>query len=253
MKSRTKAIPRALAALLFASLTLTSLFAASKKEPPAAGRTIDSGTFGIFVNGQRVASETFHIEQQPGVSIARSELKVGDSSKGPAQTAELQLTPAGDLRRYQWKELSPEKAEAVVEPQNEFLIERVTGTEPPMKPIEQPYILPASTLIVDDYFFSHREILAWRYLSGCQPQQGQPGCKLPKQQFGVLVPRQRAPIMITIEYTGREKIAYKGQQVELDRFNLTADGTDWAMWLDPDNHKLMRIVIAADKTEVVRE
>lgn len=251
MTLRTKAIPRALAAFLLFSQILSPLFAASKKAP-ATGRTVDAGTFGIFVNGRRVASETFQIEQQPDVSIAKSELKLEDGSKGPAQTAELQLQPNGDLRRYEWKELSPEKAEEVVEPQNEFLVEHVTGTAPAVKPIEQPYILPASTLIVDDYFFSHREILAWRYLAGCTPEAGK-GCKLTKQQFGVLVPRQRAPIMVTIEYTGREKVTVKGQEIELDRFDLTADGNDWAMWLSPTDHKLMRIVIAADNTEVVRD
>ena len=250
MTLRTKAIPRALAAFLLASQILSPVFAGSKKTAPAT-RVVDSGTFGIFVNGRRVASEVFQIDQQPDMSVAKSELKLADS-KEPAQTAELQLTPSGDLRRYEWKELSPEKAVTVVEPQNDFLVEHVTGTEPAVKPIEQPYILPASTLIVDDYFFSHREILAWRYLAGCTPEPGK-GCKLTKQQFGVLVPRQRAPIMVSIEYAGREKISLKGQEVELDRFDLTADGNDWAMWLNPSDHKLMRILIAADNTEVVRD
>ncbi|HEU5450990.1 MAG TPA: hypothetical protein VFU76_03340 [Terriglobales bacterium] len=250
MNLRTKAIPRALGALLLVSLILSPLFAASNKTP-ATGHTVDSGTFGIFVNGRRVAAETFHIEQQPGVSIARSELKLEDG-KGPAQTAELQLAPNGDLRRYEWKEFSPEKAAAVVQPENDFLVEHVTGTEPATKPIDQPYILPASTMIVDDYFFSHREILAWRYLAGCTPEAGK-GCKLTRQQYAVLVPRARSPIVVTIEYAGREKINLKGQQMELDRFDLTADGADWAMWLNPSDHKLMRIVIAADNTEVVRD
>lgn len=248
---RTKAIPRALAACLLLVLALSPVFAS--KKTPATGQMVDSGTFGIFVNGRRVASETFQIEQQPTVSIAKSELKLEDGTPGPAQTSELQLTPGGDLRRYEWKELSPEKAEAVVEPQNEFLIERVTGTQPAMKPIEQPYILPASTMILDDYFFSHREILIWRYLAGCQVVEGQKGCKLTKQQFGVLVPRQRAPIMVTLEYAGREQLAFKGKTSDFDRFNLNADGTDWSLWFDPASHKLMRIVIAADNTEVVRE
>lgn len=250
MRICTKAIPRALAAFAFTILLLSPLLGGKKETAPTA-KTVDSGTFGIFINGKRVASEKFQIEQNATSSVARSELLMADADKA-AQTAELTLSPSGDLRRYEWKEISPEKALAVVEPNNEFLIERVTM--PSMqKPLEQPYIMPTSTMIVDDYFFSHREILVWRYLAACQTEQGQPGCKLNKSQFGVLVPRQRVPMMVTIEYAGPEKITLKGQQVELNRFNMTADGTDWTLWFNPGDHKLMRILIASDNTEVIRD
>ncbi len=59
-------------------------------------------------------------------------------------------------------------------------------------------------------------------------------------------------MLVTLEYVGKEKVTIRGQQVELDRFNLEGDGIDWAMWLD-DAHKLQRVVIASDATEVVRD
>ena len=43
-------------------------------------QVVDSGSFGVFVNGRRVATETFKIEQHAGGSMARSELKVEDGS-----------------------------------------------------------------------------------------------------------------------------------------------------------------------------
>lgn len=251
MRIGLQAIPRALAASLLTLLLLAPLPASKKNAPPT--KMVDSGVFGIFVGGRRVASEKFQIEQTPELSVAKSELLLEENGNRPSQSAELTLGPGGDLVRYEWKELGAEKATAVVEPQNEFLVERFNGGEPNDKTIEQPYILPTSTMIVDDYFFSHRELLAWRYLASCEPEAGKEGCKLAKSEFGVLVPRQRAPIMVTMEYAGRETIQFKGQPVEMDRVNLTADGTDWSMWLNINDHKLQRILIAAAATEVIRE
>ena len=71
-------------------------------------------------------------------------------------------------------------------------------------------------------------------------------------KFGVIVPRQGAFITVSMEYIGREKVKLGETERELSRFNLTGDGMDWALWLD-DQHKLVRIVIAAENTEVLRE
>ena len=43
-----------------------------------------------------------------------------------------------------------------------------------------------------------------------------------------------------------------GTERELGRFNLTGEGISWALWLD-DQHKLVRILIPSDNTEVVRD
>jgi len=75
----------------------------------------------------------------------------------------MQLTATGDVRRYEWKELSPEKGESVVLPNSDFLTQK-WSTGPQEKEHEQPYLLPASTTILDDYFFVHREVLAWKFL-----------------------------------------------------------------------------------------
>jgi len=230
--------------LTFAVLALASISFAKNQEKPAA---VDSGSFGIFVNGQRVATETFNIQQKPDVSIATSEVKGTDGKN--TQHSELQLSPSGDLRRYEWKEIAPGKAQAIVEPSEDFLIERIT-LEPGTKPQEKPYILPASTLVLDDYFFSHREILMWRYLAqvcgnnlaSCRPQ---------KAQFGVLIPRQQMSAPMTVEYTGPDSLMIAGQQRTLNRFSLSSEDSVWTVWMDPQTMKLIRIL--AGNMEVVRD
>ncbi len=225
-----------------------SLPALAGKKP--AGKVVDAGSFGIFLNGQRVGTETFQIEQQKDVSVATSLVTVDDGQTKAKQTSELRLSPDGELRRYEWREVSPGKAQAVVEPANEFLIQHI-NPGPGEKSQDQPYILTPSTPILDDYFFSHRELLTWRYLAGaCKPDA--PQCRLVTTQFGVLVPRQRISLTVTLDYGGREKVTMKGADRELYRFNLRSEGVAWAMWFD-DEYKLMRIFIPAEKIEILRD
>lgn len=236
-----------LVALLASSLFC---FSADKKVP---ANVVDSGSFGIFVQGRRVGTEKFEIAQAIDGNVTRAELKVEDGGHKALQRSELQLTTTGELRHYSWNEISPEKAEMTIDPDAQFLMAHITATGQP-KPVEQPFILPSTTAIMEDYFFSHRELLAWRYLgAGCsQKNPGQTECKLTKSEFGVLIPRQRSAVLVTLEYVGKEKVSIRGQEVELDRFNLQGDGIDWAMWLD-SAHKLQRVLIASDATEVVRD
>lgn len=222
-----------------------------EKELPA--HTVDSGSFGVFVNGRRVATETFSIQQNSGGSTANSEFKTEAGSDASNQSSELQLSAGGDLRKYEWKELSPGKAEAVVLPNDQFLMER-SSNNPQGKQDEQPFLLPASTSILDDYFFIHREILTWRYLAtGCRQDKGEVQCPVnQKTQFGTLNPHARASMPVTMEFNGKEKVGVHGVERELNRFTLKSDVGDWGLWLD-DQFKVIRILIPGDNTEVVRD
>jgi hypothetical protein len=88
--------------------------------------------------------------------------------------------------------------------------------------------------------------------AGCQLGLGQTNCRPPKMTFGVIVPRQAVFITVSLEYLGREKVTVGGAERELSRFNLSGESISWALWLD-DQHKLVRILIPADNTEVVRD
>lgn len=223
-----------------------------KDKSEKAGEIVDSGSFGIFVGGRRVATEKFQIEKREDGNISSSELTADDGNQKFSQSSQLQLSSNGDLQRYNWKEQSPGKGETTVEPKDTFLMEYVTPS-PGEKTQEVPFFSPRSTAILDDNFFTHRELLAWRYLgAGCRLGLGQTSCRPPKMTFGAIVPRQASYITVNIEYLGPEKVKVGGTERELSRFNLTGEGMDWALWLD-DQHKLVRILIASDNTEVLRD
>ncbi len=247
MKLRSK-----LMLLLLLASAASGLAASKKAEPASTGTLVDSGSFGVYVKGKRVATETFQIEQMPDMSIAKSEFKAGNGEGQALQNSELVLAPNGDLRKYTWNEVSPAKAQATIEPQDQLLVQHIVAGAND-KPIDQPYILPTSTVILDDYFFSQRELLAWRYLGGsCKPDPQTGACRLGRAQFGALIPRQRTSLLVNVEYVGPETVNVKGQKRQLNRFNMQSEGMDWALWLD-DHYKLIRIYIAADATEVVRD
>jgi hypothetical protein len=221
------------------------------KEPEA--KTVDAGSFGVFMSGRRVATEKFSIQQDSSGSVATSEFKTEGGVVQATQSSELQLAATGDLKRYEWKELSPGKAQAVIVPNDNLLVERSTAN-PQDKPEEHPFLLPTSTSVLDDYFFIHREILAWKYLAtGCRQDKGRVACPQNQQvKFGAINPHQRSSLLVSVAFTGREKVPVHGVERELDHYILKSEAGDWSMWLD-DQFKLVRIVVSGDNTEVVRD
>ena len=227
--------------------------AGTGKEKEPAGQTVDTGSFGIFMNGRRLATEKFSIRQGTAGSVATSEFKTEEGVDKAEQSSELQLTASGDLRKYEWKEISPGKAQAVILPNDSLLIERSTNN-PQDKPEEHPFLLPTSTSVLDDYFFIHREILAWKYLAtGCRQDKGQLACPQNQQvKFGAINPHQRSSLLVSMSFTGKEKTSVHSVERELNHFVLKSDAGEWSLWLD-DQFKLLRILVVSDNTEVVRD
>ena len=247
-------IPRALAFVLAGSLAaLAGVHAADKKDKakPAPNPIVDSGSFGVFVKGQRVATETFHIDQQNGVSIVKSQLKETSGADPASQKSELQLGAGGEIQKYEWSQSAG--GSLIVFPDNDFLKEKIT---PPgqAKAAEQAFLLPATTPVLDNNFFIHRELLAWRYLAvaPCKNEKGVEQCQ--SQDFGALIPQDRNSMSIRMELVGKEKITIRGAERELLRLNLSGEDMLWQLWLDDNDHfKLMRVAIPADNTVVDRD
>jgi hypothetical protein len=227
---------------------------ASGKDKPKeeAATAVDSGSFGVFTGGQRVATETFTIKQGSQGSTVSSEFKSAQGEQNAQQSSVLHLTPSGDLLSYDWKELSPGKTVASVSPDSSFLVERFSDS-PSGKQQEQNFLLPPSTAILDDYAFVQREVLAWRYLAtACKHEQGPVQCPMKqKVQFGTLNPHERSSMSVSIEFAGRDKVNVHATPRELSRFILKAETGDWAFWLD-DQFKLVRLANDSG-TEVVRD
>ena len=215
-------------------------------------QAIDSGSYGIYVNGKRVATETFKIEQKAGGNTFYAEIRVQDGSSKPTQTSEIQLSAIGELKHYEWHQFSPSEAQAVITPSEPFLVEHLSNG-PGQKPVEQPFMLPTTTLVLDNNFFSQRELLAWRYMAiGCKQNAGHTECRLQPTKFGVLVPQGLTSASVEMDYGGRETVSVHGTPRELTRLNLNSDGAQWSLWLD-DNYKLIRILVPSENTEVVRD
>jgi hypothetical protein len=212
---------------------------------------VDSGSFGIFVKGQRVATETFNIEQQGGNSSIKSQLKETSADDSASQKSDLEMTSNGALLRYEWSQSSG--GSLAVFPDNDFLKERIL-TSSSSKPAEQAFLLPGTSPILDNNFFVHREVLAWRYLAlaPCKDENGHRHCE--SADFGTLVPQDRTSMSVRMELVGKEKVAIRGTERELLRLNLHGDQFEWLLWVDENDHfKLIRVSIPADNTEVVRD
>lgn len=253
MKSQTASLRTIVFALSFCLAALSGGHARDKKEQAkSTSKTVDSGSFGIFVKGQRVATESFTIQQQNGVSIIKSQFKQTVGDDPASQKSYLEITPTGELLRYEWSQVSGGSLSVL--PNNEFLMEKITAPNT-SKPAEQPFLMPNTSAILDNNFFIHREVLAWRYLATeCQSAAGNLKCQQGPGDFGVLIPQDRTSIHVRLDLVGKEKINFRGAQRELLRLNLKGESFDWALWLDDqDQFKLMRVSIPADDTEVVRD
>jgi hypothetical protein len=223
-----------------------------KKEKAPAGQVVDTGSFAIFVKGQRVATETFKIEQENGVSVIKSQLKQTGGDDSASQRSDLEIGPSGELVRYEWTQSSG--GSMTVLPKNDFLIEKISvvGSS---KSAEQSFLMPSSSMILDNNFFIHREVLAWRYLAAaCKSEAEGFKCQQDAAEFGVLVPQDRTSVRVRLEVKGKEKVTVHGTARELVKVDLAGEGFDWNLWVDPQDHfKVIRVAIPADDTEVVRD
>jgi hypothetical protein len=233
-------------------LTVASAWNPKSKE---TGQSVDEGSFGVYMGGKRVATETFSIHQDSSGSSIKSEFKTDPGSAGgaAAQSSELDLTSSGELKKYEWKESIPGQSQATVAPNQDFLIERYSNG-PADKTREQPFMLPTTTNILDDYFFIQREVLAWKYLAtSCKQDNGRLACPLKQmEQLGTVNAHTRASSPVSIQYAGREKVTMHGTERELIRLDMKSDVGEWTLWLD-DQLKLQKIFDLASNTEVLRD
>jgi hypothetical protein len=243
----------AIAVLISSSLAAVAATPDKKdkdKAKPASAQAVDSGAFGVFVKGQRVATETFSVAQQEGISTIKSQVKL--VAGGDSQKSTLRINSSGELLGYDWSQESG--GSLTVGPNNEFLIEKIT-TGMNGKTAEQPFLMPNTSVILDNNFFIQREVLLWRYLAAdCKPEGSGLKCQQGPAEFGVLVPQDRSSVRVKVELIGREKVTIRGTERDLMRINLSDENFEWALWVDDkDQFKLMRVAIPADNTEVVRD
>ena len=241
-----------------------------KSKERGSAKVADSGSFGIYLNGKRVGTETFNItqtmntERQPEYSTTTSEIKFDDGRFKASQTAEMQISAKGELRSYVWHATVPEKEESSVEPKDQLLVEHVVPAD--QKKVDVPHMLPPSTVILDDNFFAQREVLLWWYLATCHRQGNDLMCGTGK--FVILVPRQHLSGNATMELMGQDKVMVKGSERELNKIKLETNGpqalnwlndqgqgsdaSQWVLWVD-DQYRVIKMTVAGSNVEVIRD
>jgi hypothetical protein len=237
-------------------LLLAASFASPKDQEKRHDKVksvvVDSGSFGIYLNGKRMGTEKFSIEQQAGEGVLTAAISVDDGTTRAEQSSEMRVAADGNLRLYKWRSTVPAMEESIVEPTGDFLVEHITFAG--QKKRDVPYILPLSTVILDDNFFSHRELLIWRYLaSGCTRQSAQLACR--PAHFGILVPQHHLAGSVTVELVGRDTIAVRGVQNEMNKVKLEYGSVEFPIWVD-DDYKVIKVGIpsmSGNNGEVVRD
>src|SRR5258708_5950294 len=214
----------------------------------SANKVADSGSFGIFIQGKRVGTETFRIEEGADVSAATSSVKVDDGTNKAEQTSEMRLDHSGNLKYYRWRSTVPTKEETVVEPNEDLLVEHIIPAD--LKKMDLPHILPLSTSILDDNFFSHREILAWRFIAtNCPPDKdGRRSCS--PGDFSILVPRQHLAGNARVELVGRNAIKVKGVEKEIDELKVVTYAHP-SLFSIGEDLKGVEILISSNRGEVI--
>src|SRR5207237_10555201 len=81
--------------LLFIALAA----AAPAKEKEPAGQKVDNGSFGVSVNGRRVATDTFSIVQSNNVVVPNSQFKTEPGVDTAAEASALSLRTNCELLR----------------------------------------------------------------------------------------------------------------------------------------------------------
>lgn len=244
-----------------------SLHAGDKDKTPEKleHKVVDSGSFGLYIGAKRIGTETFKIEQRPDFSVATAQLKVDDGNVQAIQSAEMRVAPNGDLKSYSWHATSPHVEEANVEPQDQLLVEHILPAD--QKKVDYPHMLPLSTAILDNNFFSQREVLLWRYLAtSCVWKRAESRGMCGPGSYGVLVPQMHEAASASMEFVGVDKVMVKGVERQLNKIILRvgdpkqlvimngsdAESGQWVLWAD-DDYKIVKITATGSNFEVVRD
>ena len=67
--------------LAVALAVMAPLVAAAVDKKEASGQMVDSGALGVFLNGKRIATETFSIQQSTTGSVISSQFKTEEGSR----------------------------------------------------------------------------------------------------------------------------------------------------------------------------
>jgi hypothetical protein len=145
--------------------------------------------------------------------------------------------------------VNPGKGKIVAEPQDKtfIMVRQKPSDAAPTK--ETPHPLDLSTInIIDTNFYSHLEVLMWRYLAmSCKSDNS---CQFASHKFPVFVPYQEMSQIFTVSYTGTDSLKTVSGPVATNRFRVQTENGDIDVWME--GVKMMKLQLPGS-VEVIRE
>lgn len=226
---------------------MSALLSASDQKSPSI---VDSGQLSVVVNGQKVATENFTMQQGTDGSSVTSRLSFDNGATKAQQESDLELTPEGGIRKYTWEEKEPGKAKLTAEPQDKtFLVVHMKESEAAAAKDSTHPVDVSVTNIVDDNFYSHVQVLLWRYLAmSCKTTQS---CRFEEQKVPVFVPHQESAQTFTISFEGTDTLRMKNGKVEVGKYRVQTEGGEMHVWMQ--GMKLVKLLMPGAAIEVTRE
>jgi hypothetical protein len=211
---------------------------------------VDSGEFSVVVSGKKVASENFTMQQGAEGSSVNSRLTFDNGTTKAQQESELELAADGAIRKYTWQEKQPGKARLVAEPQDKtFIIVHLKESDVATSKDTTHPLDFTMTSIVDDNFYSHVQVLLWRYFAmSCTTTQQ---CKFEEQRLPVFVPHQEMAQTFTISFEGTDTLRLKTGKAEVGKYRVQTEGGEMHVWML--GTKMVKLLMPAASIEVTRE
>lgn len=227
-------------------LITCSAFAGDQK----TSSIVDSGQLLVVADGKKVATESFTMQQSADGSSVTSRLTFDNGSTKAQQESELELGADGAIRKYTWQEKEPGKARLVAEAQEKsFIVVHMKENDVAAAKDSTHPLDVSVTNIVDDNFYSHVQVLLWRYfaMSCGNPQQ----CRFVEQKLPVFVPHQEMAQVFTITFEGTDTLRLKNGKTEVGKYRVQTEGGEMHVWMN--GTKMVKLLMPSASIEVTRE
>ena len=177
----------------------------SEKDKEPAGRLVDTGSFGVFMNGHRVATESFPSSRSNGGDSAASRNSRKPRWQQPFPASAVATGYIGALMEYEWKEVTREKRRPCSFPTTIcWSNARRTIRRTKRKSIHSCCRFPPVFWTIISYPPGNSGVEVSG--DGLPQDKGQVTCPQNQQvKFGAINPHQRSSLLVSMPSLGKKK------------------------------------------------
>jgi hypothetical protein len=232
MKSRGFAIKGTILTLAVAAFACAAIAQAPPNPFP------DKGSFRILLNGAEVGTEQFEASPDGNAEMVRSETVLHVPGAPEARcSGQLRVGHDGTPLSYSWTAQSDKKASGNVEftpSATKTFVDRGAGKDP----YEQDFLFPSPRVaVLDSNLHYQYSVIGMLYDWNAKG----------RQNFPVLIPQDRTPGTITVEYMGPKTI----EGATLEALSVKTADLEILAYFDA-RHRLMRLEVPSASVDVVR-